>query len=121
MLVTEERKQELTLFPDQKAVMDIALHVASYMREHAALYPTDELGKIRLSRVTLEEIISDVYKIYGKGWSKHYREGSIVSTTNELIDVLYDWEMLEKETLTDAYLMKPLFGRVSGNYPKDFA
>ncbi|MBP1971226.1 hypothetical protein J2Z83_003365 [Virgibacillus natechei] len=34
---------------------------------------------------------------------------------------MYDWEMLEKEAITDAYLIKTLFGRISGTYPKDFA
>lgn len=119
MLVTDERKQEMTLFPDQKAIMDVALHVASYIRSQD-VYRPDELGTIRLSRITLEEIVTEVREIYGKGWSKHYRESSIPSITNELTDLLRDWEMLETERITNAYVIKPLFGRATGHYPKDF-
>ncbi|MFD1037075.1 TIGR02678 family protein [Virgibacillus byunsanensis] len=120
MLVADEKKQELTMFPDQKAVMDVALHISNYVRTHLENYPPDESGNIRLTRVTLEQIISEVHTLYGKGWSKQYREGSIVSTTNEIVDLLKDWEMLEEETITNAYVVKPLFGRVLGHYPKEF-
>lgn len=120
LLVADERKQEFTLFPDQKALMDIALHFANYIRAHIEEYPPDALGNIRLTRVTFEQMITTLHENYGKGWSKQYREGTITSTTNELIDLLVDWEMLEKATDTHAYIVKPLIGRISGNYPKDF-
>ncbi|QKY69982.1 TIGR02678 family protein [Lentibacillus sp. CBA3610] len=119
MLVTDQRKQELSLFPDQKAIMDVALHVASYMRSQDAYQP-DELGTLRISRINLEEIVAEVQAIYGKGWSKHYRESSITSVTNELTELLQDWEMLETEPVTNAYIIKPLFGRSTGHYPNDF-
>ncbi|MFD1362160.1 TIGR02678 family protein [Lentibacillus salinarum] len=119
MLVADEKKQELTLFPDQKAIMDVALHVASYLRSQD-IYQPDELGTIRMSRMALEQIVTNVRGIYGKGWSKHYRETSITGITNELIDLLQDWEMLEIEAVTHAYVIKPLFGRATGHYPKDF-
>lgn len=120
LLVADERKQEFTLFPDQKALMDIALHFATYIREHLEEYPPDELGNIRLTRVTFEQMITTLHENHGNGWSKQYREGTISSTTNELIDLLIDWEMLEKATDTNAYIVRPLIGRISGYYPKDF-
>ncbi|HLS09180.1 TIGR02678 family protein [Lentibacillus sp.] len=119
LLVAEEKKQELTLFPDQKAIMDVALHIASFLRRQDSYQP-DELGTIRISRIALEEIVANVREIYGKGWSKHYREASISTITNELVDLLFDWEMLEIEPVTHAYVIKPLFGRATGHYPKDF-
>ncbi|TMN21423.1 TIGR02678 family protein [Lentibacillus cibarius] len=119
MLVAEERKQELTLFPDQKAIMDVALHVASVLRNESTHAP-DELGTIRLSRLALEEMVTKSREMYGNGWSKHFREASIATITDELVALLFDWEMLEVEPVTNAYVMKPLFGRVTGHYPKDF-
>ncbi|RYG73747.1 TIGR02678 family protein [Lentibacillus lipolyticus] len=119
MLVAEEKKQELTLFPDQKAVMDVALHVASVLRDADAHQP-DELGTIRLSRLVLEEVVTQAKAMYGSGWSKHYREASIAVITDELAALLFDWEMLELEPVTNAYVIKPLFGRATGHYPKDF-
>ncbi|TFJ94287.1 TIGR02678 family protein [Lentibacillus salicampi] len=119
LLVADERKQELSLFPDQKAIMDVALHMASYLRSQDTYQP-DELGTIRISRIALEEVVTEVRGIYGTGWSKHYRESTIASMTNELVDWLWDWEMLDVEPVTEAYIIKPLFGRATGHYPKDF-
>jgi uncharacterized protein (TIGR02678 family) len=121
MLVADEKKQELTLFPDQKAIMDIALHTAAYIRKHFDRFPPDELGNIRLTRVTLEEVMADVYAIYAVGWSKQYRDGTIAGITNELIHLLIDWEMLAIEPDTNIHILKPLFGRISGKYPKNFS
>ncbi|WP_106496594.1 TIGR02678 family protein [Lentibacillus sp. Marseille-P4043] len=120
LLVTDEKKQELTLFPDQKAIMDVALHFAAYLRERLNEYPLDALGNIRLTKVMFEQIVTNLHALYGKGWSKQYREGTINSTMNELIVLLEDWEMLEIEAVTNAYILKPLFGRFAGRFPKDF-
>lgn len=120
LLVSEERKQELTLFPDQKAIMDVALHFASYIREHQEKFPPNELGNIRMTAFMFEQTVKEVHAIYGKGWSKQYREGSITATMNELIDVLFDWEMIIMEEDTGAYVLRPLLGRITGKYPKDF-
>src|SRR5699024_3055239 len=77
MLVSEERKQELTLFPDQKAIMDVVLHFASFIRGDETRFQPDELGNIRLSKVALQQAIKELHALYGAGWSKQYREGSI--------------------------------------------
>lgn len=120
LLVSDERKQELTLFPDQKAIMDVALHFASYLRDHDEQFQPNELGNIRMTPIMMEKLVKELHKIYGKGWSKQYREGSTTITMNELIDVLTDWEMLSIEEDTGAYLIRPLLGRMSGKYPKKF-
>lgn len=120
LLVTDERKQELTLFPDQKAIMDVALHFASYLRDHIETYLPDEFGNIHLTHTMFEQIMKEVHLIFGKGWSKQYREGSISTTMNELLDVLFDWEMLDIEEMTKAYIIKPLLGRLYGKYPRKF-
>ncbi|GAA0446871.1 TIGR02678 family protein [Lentibacillus halophilus] len=119
LLVAEEQKQGWTLFPDQKAIMDVALHMATYMRYYDT-YTPDEFGTIRLSRMALETIMTNVRDIYGKGWSKHYREAGIASITNDVIELLQNWEMLDIEPVTNAYIIKPLFGRATGHFPKDF-
>ena len=120
LLVSEERKQDLTLFPDQKAIMDVALHFASFIRENKEQFQPNELGTIRMTHVMFEQTVKELHAIYGKGWSKQYREGSITTTMNELIDVLFDWEMVRVEKETGAYILQPLLGRISGKYPKDF-
>ena len=120
MLVSDERKQELTLFPDQKAIMDVVLHFASFIRENSEQFQPNELGNIRMTQVMFEQTVKEVHAIYGHGWSKQYREGSIASTMNELIDVLNGWEMLTMDNDTGVYLIRPLLGRISGRYPNRF-
>lgn len=121
MLVSEEKKQELTLFPDQKAIMDVALHFAAYLREHQDIYPPDTFGRVRMSEITLTNVVRELHQQYANGWSKQYREGSVKMTMQELIDLLKDWEMLEQVTFTNDYVIKPLIGRLKGYYPKDFS
>lgn len=98
--------------------MDIALHFASYLREHLTEFPPNEFRNIRISVTMFEQVIDDLHLKYRTGWSQQYREGSITSTKNELIDLLIDWEMLKIEEDTNACLVRPLLGRVSGSYPK---
>lgn len=120
LLVSEERKQELTLFPDQKAIMDVALHFANYIRTHAERFQPNELGNIQITRIMFEQTVKEIHSLYGQGWSKQYREGTITATMNELIHVLMNWEMLSNDKETDAYVIRPLLGRVAGKYPKEF-
>lgn len=120
LLVADERKQLLTLFPDQKAIMDVALHVASYLRKHQDQFPPNEFGQIKISQEKFTQLVANVHAEYGRGWSKQYREGSITSTVNDLVKILREWEMLRMDERNDAYIILPLFGRVSGKYPEDF-
>ncbi|RKQ35847.1 TIGR02678 family protein [Oceanobacillus halophilus] len=120
MLVTDEKKQEFTLFPDQKAIMDVALHFSAYLRNHLNDFPVDTMGNVRLTYVRLEQMMTQVHQQYGKGWSKQYRNGTIQQTLHEFLALLKDWEMLEEDSMTNTYRIKPLLGRVSGYYPSDF-
>lgn len=119
-LVSEERKQDLTLFPNQKSIMDIAIHFASYIREHIEEFQPDEFDQIRMTSVKLEQTVKTVKDIYGNGWSKQYRESTVRTVAQELVDLLIDWEMMTIDDETDTYVILPLLGRLSGNYPKDF-
>lgn len=120
LLVSDERKQELTLFPDQKAIMDIALHFASYIRDHDDQFQPNELGNIRMTPIMFEQTIKALRQINGAGWSKQYREGAITAIVKDLLEVLINWEMLKIESETDVYVIRPLLGRIAGDYPKRF-
>ncbi|MBU5267129.1 TIGR02678 family protein [Virgibacillus proomii] len=120
LLVADEKKQELTLFPDQKAIIDIALHFAMYIRQHQEKFSPDAFGNIRVSAVAFEQILTDLHEFYGKGWSKQYRDGSLKQTQKELTETLKSWEMLEQDHFTKDYIIRPLLGRVAGQYPKSY-
>src|SRR5690625_1198881 len=119
-LVSEERKRDLTLFPDQKALSDIVLHFANYIRIHLDEYPLDELDKIRMTPYRFEQVVEQVDAIYHKGWSKQYREAPLTTIAHVLSATLKNWEMIETDDATGMYYLLPLLGRLSGDYPKDF-
>lgn len=120
MLVAEERKREWSLFPDQKAIMDIALHFAAYIRKQEETWIPDELGNIPISEVQLTHAVKELHEQYGKGWSKQYRKGTIAATTEELKAILVQWEMMTYDADTSLYVLRPLLGRAVGIYPKRF-
>src|SRR5699024_6918614 len=49
MLISDERKQELSLFEEQKAIMYVLLHFASFTRENSEQFQPNELGNIRMT------------------------------------------------------------------------
>lgn len=119
-LVSEERKKELTLFPDQKAISDIVLHFANYLRSHIDEYPPDEFDRIRMTPYRFEQTVEQVRDMYKNGWSKQYREAPVTTVSKQLFSALQSWEMIDVDHDTGTYYLLPLLGRLSGDYPKDF-
>nr|WP_144924664.1 TIGR02678 family protein [Paenibacillus bovis] len=119
-LVLPERKQRYTLFPDQKAIMSVALHFSSYVREHLDTYEINALGEIKLTSAEFTTIVENIKDDYGAGWSKQYRDMSYVGVADELRLIFKEWEMLVEEENTGMLTMKPAIGRVIGRYPADF-
>jgi len=120
-LVADEKHPEFTLFPDQRAISDIVLHLGSLLREKISEFPPDEYGRIRMTKVQFSDLMKELKNKYGYGWSKQYREGTAASLESDVIELLKEWELLEAEEFTGSYLFKPAIGRLSGHYPKDFS
>ncbi|MBB4824521.1 uncharacterized protein (TIGR02678 family) [Sporosarcina luteola] len=120
LLVMDEKKQDMTLFPDQKAISDIALQFSALLRDQVDKYHADAFGRIQLSAFALEHLVGQLKEKEGAGWSSHYRSNSIKATMEELIVLLESWEMIEWEAVTNDYLITPLAGRLAGVYPIDF-
>ncbi|BAQ10198.1 hypothetical protein OXB_1727 [Bacillus sp. OxB-1] len=120
LLIMDEKKQEMTLFPDQKAISDLALQFSALLRNQMDTYPADAFGRIQISAFAMEHLVEQLQAEYGTGWSSHYRKNSVKATTEELIDLLLSWEMIEVEPETNDYLITPLAGRLAGVYPSDF-
>ncbi|WP_461182014.1 TIGR02678 family protein [Virgibacillus kimchii] len=120
MLVMPERKQRFTLFPDQKAIMNVALHFQTYIREHPDLYTINALGEIRLTMAEFSQLAGTVKQLYGRGWSKKYRDMSYAMIAEELLQLYKEWEMAAVEPDTEMIILKPAIARMTGHYPKDY-
>ncbi|MFC0015403.1 MULTISPECIES: TIGR02678 family protein [Allobacillus] len=119
-LVLTERKQRYTLFPDQKAIMSIALHVQAYIRERLDRYEMNSMGEIKVTVTEFAQIVEDVKAQYGHGWSKQYREMTYTAIADELLQLYKEWEMVSMEEDTRMVILKPAIARMVGHYPKDY-
>ncbi|MBN8208910.1 TIGR02678 family protein [Bacillus sp. NTK071] len=120
MLVLDERKQLYTLFPDQKTIMDIALHVASHIRSMMEELPVNEMGEIRFTLSEFELLMADIKNKDGHGWSKKYRDSSAKQLTEELLQLLVEWELAYIEHESSMLVLQSGFGRMVGYYPAEY-
>jgi uncharacterized protein (TIGR02678 family) len=122
MLTVSQRKAGPNLFPDNKAISDIALQFANIVRRQR---DEDEIplqfdGTIRLTWVDFEAWVGYCKEQFGDGWSKQYREASLRETARDLYELLSDWKMVSQDKETGIISLHPLLVRTIGEYPKDF-
>ncbi|WP_085992268.1 TIGR02678 family protein [Oceanobacillus senegalensis] len=119
-LVLPERKQRYTLFPDQKAIMNIALHFQAYIREHIEQFSINSMGEIKLTSAEFVQLVETIKRLYGHGWSKKYRDMSHMNVAEELLQLYLEWEMVGIEKDTGMYNLKSAIARMIGYYPEDY-
>jgi uncharacterized protein (TIGR02678 family) len=122
LLTVPERKAIFTLFPDNRAICDIVLQFASLVREERDKedIPVQYDGSLCLTQVDFEKWLIKCKDKFGYGWSKQYRDASISETAGDLLQVLLDWNMAQRDEETGVIYLRPLLARITGKYPKDF-
>lgn len=117
MLVMDERRQRHTLFPDQKGVTTVLLHMAAALRENINTYDRNEIGEIRMTSFELEEWVKQVQETAGAGFSKAHREATVSSLVKTVTEAMEEWEFGYPEG--EGFVVRPGFGRLTGHYDKD--
>lgn len=122
LLTIPERKARYTLYPDNKAVMDIALQFAQVVRTEREEedIPIQFDGTLRLTWVDFEQWVDKCRGQFSKGWSKQYREASLRETTRDLYELLEEWKMVSTDLETGMISLHSLLVRIVGRYPKEF-
>lgn len=122
MLTLGERKARFDLFPNNKAICDIALHFAKIVRRKRKEeeIPLQSDGSLRLTWIDFEGWVEICKGEFGKGWTKQYREATIPEISKDLLSLLIEWKMASKDAETNTVFLKPLIARIIGKYPKDF-
>lgn len=118
MLVLSDQKQRYTLFPNQKGITGVALHVADQIRKLEL--PVNEMGEIRVTLLEFERIVEAVQLECGPGWAKQYREDTPKKVTLELVSLLREWEFGYMETDSGILVIQSGFARTVGYYPEKF-
>lgn len=120
MLVLPERKERYQLFPNQKAISNVALHFQAHLRKRIDTYSINALGELKLTRTDFTQLIEEVKKRYGHGWSKKYRDMSYTAVAEELLQFCKEWELAYVEEDSGMIVLQPAIARMIGTYPKDF-
>ncbi|WP_028309580.1 TIGR02678 family protein [Desulfitibacter alkalitolerans] len=122
LLSMPERKARLTLFPENKAIADIALQFGGYVRERQQIdeIPLQYDGSFYIMPADYEKWIVVLKERFGKGWSKQYREALISEIAKDLLEYMVSWKMASKDKETKVISLHPLLVRIVGVYPEDF-
>lgn len=122
LLTLGERKSRYTLFPDSRAICDIALQFAGEVLKQRKenQIPLQQNGSIYLTSVEFIQWVKICKELRGHGWSKQYREMALDGIAKELLELLIDWKMATVDGETGIIYLYPLLVRTIGNYPPDF-
>ncbi len=122
LLTLSERKLRYNLFPDNRAICDLALQFASVARQKQVdeQIPLQRDGSIYLTKVDFLNWMKICREQYAAGWSKQYREMNLADTAGELLALLMEWKMAAEDLATGVISLYPLLVRTTGNYPGDF-
>ena len=74
-----------------------------------------------IDTIVLENLIKDVKRKYGMGFSKSYRQMPEGEFANVVIEEMERWMFLKKVDESRMIKICPLVGKIQGSYPKDYA
>ena len=110
-------------FPGNNALADIILLCCRDIREKIEKeewkITQDEMCII--DTIVLENLIKDVKRKYGMGFSKSYRQMPEGEFSNVVIEEMERWMFLKKVDESHMIKICPLVGKIQGSYPKDYA
>jgi len=122
LLTSPERRARLSLFPEQRALSDIAMQLSGLAREKRdeEEIPLQGDGSLLLTPVVFEKWVRELKERYGAGWSKQYREALVSSVATDLLNYLEEWKMAAQNPETGVISLLPLLARTVCRYPADF-
>ncbi|SES80897.1 TIGR02678 family protein [Anaerobranca gottschalkii] len=120
LVVLDEGERIKDSFPNSTGISDIVLLLNKRLLE---LLKRGELVLAENSWICIDkeefwEIIKRLKKDKDRGWSKEYREGKLDYLVSEILEFMKGFNMLEKTG--DKIYVKPLIGKVMGDYPEDY-
>ena len=107
-------------FPEENTMSDIVLLTNDLLLEELKKenmdIPADEM--IHMAKERFEYVIEQCKEKYGNGFVKKYREMTLLEFSKEVMSYLKEIEWIE-EIQGEIYI-KPIMGKIIGNYPIDF-
>lgn len=121
LLSGEECRMGAT-FPGNNSISDILLLCFGEIRKKIAAeeWKTAPDESCTVDRITFENLIKEVKKEYGSGFSKNYREMPEGEFVKQVIDEMELWMFLRKDDTSHQIRICPLTGKIQGSYPDDY-
>lgn len=122
LVVLNREKNMKGVFPGGRAISDIVLMFNSLVLEKINC---DELtigsnDTITVSKAYFESLIQELKNRYGTGWSKEYREKTIIDLNEDIVKYMKDFNMIKNIKGEKEIVLLPLIGKVIGNYPNSY-
>ncbi len=120
MLVLSDPKQRYTLFPDRKAICNVALHTMTLIRDEVENSEITELGTVRMPTARLDGLVRKAKEQYGHGWAKKHRDESPEATASQVTEFWKDWDMALLDEDARFVTIRPSVARFTAVYPADY-
>lgn len=109
-----------TAFPGNNAVSDILLLCCARIRENVrqGIWKPGKEETIRVGNLEFEQMLKDVKKDFGSGFTKNYREMTDGEFVKEVLAQMELWTFLKREA--QEIVIYPSAGKMAGVYPEDY-
>jgi uncharacterized protein (TIGR02678 family) len=123
LLVLNQDDRERDLFPSRTTLDAIGLQLAALVRERVKdqILEVSPDGILRLTYGEWEQLVHLCKMQKESGWNKKHREASVSKIAAEVLENLIGWRMANYEPSVPLVQLYPLFARLVGEYPPDYA
>ena len=111
-----------TAFPGNNALSDILLLCCGKIREKISLgvWKVQKDEMIFTDAVEFEQMLKNVKREFGNGFTKSYREMPEGEFVKEILEAMERWTFVKRIESTHEIVIYPSAGKMTGNYPEDY-
>ena len=111
-----------TAFPGNNALSDILLLCCTKIREKVSegAWKVQKDEMIFADAVDFEQMLKDVKRDFGQGFTKNYREMPEGEFVKEILEAMEWWTFIRRIEGTHEIIIYPSAGKMTGSYPEDY-
>ena len=111
-----------TAFPGNNALSDILLLCCGKIREKVSsgVWKVQKDEMILTDAVEFEQMLKDIKKEFGNGFTKNYREMPEGEFVKEILEAMEWWTFIKRIEGTHEIVIYPSAGKMTGSYPEDY-
>lgn len=119
-ILLAEHEPFKNVFPANKAISDVVVFFNTIVIEK---FEDGKLKKelddtILISEIDFSNLVRELKEVYGRGFSKEYREMNLEEMENQVIEYMKEFDMLRKED--KQFRLMPIIFKIKARYPKEF-